>query len=153
MLMDILNRSIQNFTFSDIANFCGQGIIEGIQLDYKKEVPKDLAKHFAAFSNTRGGIIIIGVEEDPKTGRPIACNGVVYDAKIVDRIHQFASNVDPIPNYQLETTNAGPNGNVFILVRIFEGDRTPYYVQNDANLWIRTGNVSTPINIASPKEV
>ena len=42
-------------------------------------------------------------------------------------------------------------GKVFILVRVFEGDRTPYYVQNDANLYIRTGNITDPISLAQPE--
>jgi hypothetical protein len=37
-------------------------------LDYKKVISRDLTKHFAAMSNQRGGLIRIGVEEDPTTG-------------------------------------------------------------------------------------
>lgn len=148
--MDILNKPINSFSFEDISFFCQQGHIEGIQLDYKQELPsKGLAKHFSAFSNTRGGVIIIGVKEDKKTGKPAAWNGVKNEGKLVDRIHQYASSLESIPSYDVHTTNE-KNGNVFILIRIFEGDRTPYYVHNDANLWVRTGSISNSIDIASP---
>jgi len=148
--MDILNKPINSFSFEDISSFCKQGHIEGIQLDYKRDLPpKGLAKHFAAFSNTRGGVIIIGVEEDKKSSKLSAWKGIKNSGKLVDRIHQYASSVDPIPSYQVHTTNE-KNGNTFILIRIFEGDRTPYYVQNDSNLWVRTGNIRNPIDIASP---
>jgi hypothetical protein len=40
---------------------------------------------------------------------------------------------------------------VFVLVRVLEGVETPYYVQNDSNIWIRTGNVGRQIDITSPE--
>lgn len=151
--MEILNKKISKFNFDDISSFCKQGYIEGYQLDYKKEIPsKGLAKHFAAFSNTRGGVIIIGVEEDKKNGKPIAWEGIKDEGKIIDRIHQYASDVEPIPTYEVHQTN-DKNGKVFILIHIYEGDRTPYYVQNDSNLWVRTGNISNQIDIASPDHI
>lgn len=148
--MKILLKPIDSFDFDEVFSFCQEGHIEGIQLDYKKEIPsKGLSKHFAAFANTRGGIIIIGVEEDKKTGKPITFNGIKNEGKLVDRLHQYASGVQPIPSYQIHVTDE-KDGNVFILIKIFEGDRTPYCVLNDANLWVRTGNISNPIDIASP---
>lgn len=148
--MELLNKSISSFSFDDVVTFCKKGYPEGIQLDYKRELPlKGLAKHFAAFSNTRGGVIIVGVEEDKKTGKPIAWNGIKNEVKLIDRIHQIASNVEAIPFYEVHITDE-KNRNIFLLIRIFEGDRTPYYVQNDPNLWVRTGNISKPIDIASP---
>jgi Putative DNA-binding domain len=149
--MNILNNPINTFSFSDIAQFCEEGLIEGVQLDYKRELPaKGLAKHFASFSNTRGGVLIIGVEEDSKTGKPVAWEGISSDAKLVDRIHQYATSVEPRPAYDVHVTDKKQE-KVFILVRVFEGDRTPYYVQNDANLYIRTGNITDPISLASPE--
>jgi hypothetical protein len=150
--MELLSRPINSFTFEDIVEFCRQGYIEGYQLDYKKELPsKGLAKHFAAFSNSRGGVIIIGVEED-KTGKPAGDEGIAFDGKLVDKIHQYATSVDPRPLYDLHVTNV-VKGKVFILVRIYEGDRTPYYVHNEANIYIRSGNITDPISLASPEAV
>jgi hypothetical protein len=148
--MKILNAPVKDLTFDDVVEFCKEKQIEGIQIDYKKDFPqKGLAKHFAAFSNTRGGIIIIGVEEDNKTGLPTKWEGITNEGKLEDRVHQFAANVEPLPDYDVSTTNE-VGGKAFLLIRIFEGVRTPYYVQNDSNIWIRTGNISNQIDIASP---
>ena len=148
--MNLLNKPIGDFNLDDIVSFCKERHAEGLQIDYKKEFPdKGLAKHFASFSNTRGGLIIVGVEEDDK-GLPIKWEGVKNEGKLIDRVHQNASNIDPIPNYETCITDE-KNGRVFLLIRIFEGDQTPYYVQNDSNIWVRTGNISKPIDIASPK--
>lgn len=150
--MQILSKPIDTFIFEEVVEFCKQGYIEGFQLDYKKELPsKGLAKHFASFSNSRGGVIIIGVEED-KSGKPVVFDGITFDSKLADKIHQYATSVDPRPLYDLHVTNE-VNGKVFILVRIYEGDRTPYYVHNEANIYVRSGNITDPISLASPEAV
>lgn len=150
--MEILSKPINTFTFEEVVEFCKQGYIEGFQLDYKKELPsKGLAKHFASFSNSRGGVIIIGVEED-KTGKPAIYEGIVFDSKLADKIHQYATSVEPRPLYDLHVTNE-VNGKVFILIRIYEGDRTPYYVHNEANIFVRSGNITDPIGLASPEAI
>ncbi len=148
--MDILNKPIDTFDFEKVVAFCKERYPEGIQIDYKKDFPKNgFAKHFAAFSNTRGGIIIIGVEEDKKSGVPTKWEGIKKDAKQIEKIHQEACNVEPIPSYDIYTTDEVEE-KCFVLIRINEGDKTPYYAQNDSNVWVRTGNVSNPIDIASP---
>ncbi len=141
-VINLLARNIHDITYDDVVEFCKQKVLESVQLDYKLNVPKDLAKHFATFSNTQGGLIIIGIGEDAQ-GLPTTYDGVTNDGKLVDRIHQFAANVTPLPTYDVCTTNE-QNGKVFILVRIDEGAATPYTTLNDPTVWIRTGNVSTP---------
>jgi predicted HTH transcriptional regulator len=133
--MDILTRQLNSFTFEDIVAFVGEKIPEGVQLDYKKDFPeKGLAKIIASFANTRGGVIIIGVEEDEKTGLPTACEGILPD-KHEDRIYQYIGNINPIPKVEIQTIDS-TQGKVFVLIRVFEGDETPYYVHNDNNIWI-----------------
>ena len=38
--MDILIKSVNSFSFNNITEFCKEGHIEGIQLDYKKDFSK-----------------------------------------------------------------------------------------------------------------
>lgn len=141
-VVNLLARNIHEITYDDVVEFCKQKVLESVQLDYKLNIPKDLTKHFATFSNTQGGLIIIGVGEDAQ-GLPTTSNGVLNEGKLVDRIHQIAANVTPLPTYDVCTTDE-QNGNVFVLVRIDEGAATPYNTLNDPTVWIRTGNVSTP---------
>lgn len=151
--MDILNKPIKDFTFANVVSFCQEGHREGLQIDYKRDLPSGgLAKFFSAFSNTRGGIIIIGVEEDRTTGIPTAWDGIDNNAQSIERVHQWASNVEPIPSYEVHATDE-QGGKIFILIRIFEGDRTPYYVQNDPRIYIRTGNITPSVDLASPEAV
>ena len=127
--------------------FCDQQIVESTELDYKQVVPRDLTKHFAAMSNRFGGLIIIGVEEDPQTGLPSKYEGIVNDGKLIDRVHQFANNVRPLPSYHVRTTDE-VGGKVFLLIGISEGGAPPYTPKNDPTVYLRTGNITTPLERA-----
>jgi hypothetical protein len=145
--MDLLTQEFSTITFQDVVDFCNQKIVENTELDYKQKIPKDLTKHFSAMSNRYGGLIIVGVEEDPQTGVPLKCEGIVNDGKQVDRIHQFANNVRPLPTYEVRTTDE-VNGKVFLIVRISEGGAPPYTSVNDPTVYLRTGNITTPLRQA-----
>lgn len=147
LAMDLLAQDFNTITFQDVVDFCDQQIVEGTELDYKKEIPRDLRKHFAAMSNRYGGLIIIGVEEDSRTGLPSRYEGLINDGKLIDRIHQFANDVRPLPSYSVRTTDE-VNGKVFLLVRISEGGAPPYTPKNDPTVYLRTGNITTPLGPA-----
>lgn len=148
--MSILNKDISTINYSDVVSFCEQQVPEGINLDYKKEFPSSIKKLIAAFSNSRGGLIIVGVGEDRKSGKPTDWEGVEEDASLIEKVHQHAISVTPLPTYEVRFTDA-QNGKAFLLIRVMEGDNTPYYVLNDSNVWVKTGNIRNPIDIASPE--
>ncbi len=68
--MSLWHKQPESIIYSDLDAFCAQQIPEGIRLDYKLEVPNDLAKVVAAFANTLGGLIILGVDADKVTNTP-----------------------------------------------------------------------------------
>lgn len=151
--MNILTSKVSEITFEEIVEFCKEGKSEGFQIDYKRERPKDgFAKHFCAFSNSQGGLIIVGVEEDRDTGMPKVFDGIPKEGKLLEQVHQDASNIDPLPNYEAVFTNE-VDKKCFLLIRIYEGAETPYHVNNDARFWIRTGSIAVPISDANPKQV
>jgi Putative DNA-binding domain len=144
--MDLLAQDFGTITFQDVVDFCDQKIVENAELDYKQVLPKDLTKHFAAMSNRYGGLIIVGVGEDSNTGKPSKYDGITDDGKQIDRVHQFANNVRPLPTYAVRTTDA-VNGKVFLLVRINEGGAPPYRPMSDPTIYLRTGNVTTRVSL------
>lgn len=150
--MDILNTPITEMTFADVATFCKLKVIEGVTLEYKSDFPKDLAKQFVTFSNTQGGLVIIGVEEDQKTGLPSKWEGIDDTTKPIDRVYQYAANVVPFPQFEVATTDA-VKGKVFVLIRIREGVAPPYSTNSDPTPWVRTGNISTPVRAANREEL
>lgn len=152
--MEILHRDIKSLTFKEISDFCSQGYSEGSELDYKKELSnkfwKNLQKYIASFANMRGGLIIIGVEEDKHTGKPTSWDGIPIKATEIDKIDRIIANMSPTPNTVTHLVPDEDEEKCFILIRVYEGSNTPYYRQNDPIEWIRTGKVSTPIDWASP---
>jgi hypothetical protein len=150
--VNVFSKPFNEVTFADVVAFCEQKHPESTTLDYKRELPRDLAKHFARFSNTLGGVIIVGVEEDRSTGLPVKYDGVNNDGRLLERANQFAANVSPLPSYSARLTDE-VNGKVFLIISILEGDAPPYLANNDPTVWLRTGNVSTPLRQANRDEL
>lgn len=151
--MDILSKDFESISFEDIENFCKEKVVENIQLDYKKVMPKKgLSKHIAAFSNTKGGLIIIGVDEDSETGEPKNWEGIKKEGKLIDQVYQHASNVVPYPTIKARFTNV-KNKKAFLLVKILEGGTPPYHTVSDPTIRTRTGNISTPLDTARQQDL
>ena len=87
------------------------------------------------------------MEEDQQTGLPSTYEGITNDGKQIDRVHQFANEVRPLPSYHVRTTDE-VNGKVFLLIRISEGGAPPYTPKNDPTVYLRTGNITTPLGRA-----
>lgn len=146
--LNVFTKPLNTVTFEDVEAYCSAGKVETAELDYKRELPRaGLAKHIAAMANTLGGTIIIGVEEDA-TGRPSKWEGVPNEGKLVDQVYQQAANVKPYPNCSVYRTSE-KDGRVFVLVQVLEGSAGPYYTVTDPHIvWMRTGNISTPLKPA-----
>ena len=67
----LYDRPLEDLGIADIEAFVKQQHKESEILDYKEAWPKDLAKVIAAMANTQGGLILVGVSEQPGTGRPV----------------------------------------------------------------------------------
>src|SRR5260370_4430740 len=150
--MNPFSQPFNEVAFNDVGAFWKQKHPESTTLDYKKDVPRDLAKHFATFSNTLGGMIIVGVEEAPATGEPLMWEGVINEGKLLERVNQFAANVNPIPTYNVRLTDE-KNNKIFLLINILEGDAQPYLANGDPTVWLRTGNISRPLRQADREEL
>lgn len=61
---------IEDITYQMVEAFCNIGREEDIDLDYKSDWPNDLDRVLAAFANTQGGIVIVGIEEIDKSRKP-----------------------------------------------------------------------------------
>ena len=96
--MIVLNKDVEKITFEEVEDFCIEKRPEGVEIDYKKDLTSKqdgLTKHFASFANTRGGVIIIGIEENPTTYTPLKWEGIDENlvGKYKDKIHSWAKNV------------------------------------------------------------
>ena len=64
--------SIKSLSFETIERMVKERVCESEVLDYKEEFPrpKDIAKLVAAFANTYGGWIVVGVREEDDSNAP-----------------------------------------------------------------------------------
>lgn len=110
------------------------------KVDLEKEKPKSWLKSVSAFANTKGGIILFGV--DDVTHEEIGIKDVV---KVTEKISELInSRIEPLPRYELNYFNEG--GKDFIELEIGDGPITPYFYVSDGRkeAYIRSGNQSIP---------
>lgn len=118
--------------------------VETTNIDFKsdleKEKPKSWLKSVSAFANTKGGIILFGV--DDKTHEE---TGVADVVKATEKISELINaRIEPLPRYELNYFME--NDKDFIELEIGDGPITPYFYVSDGRkeAYIRSGNQSIP---------
>jgi ATP-dependent DNA helicase RecG len=107
--------------------------------------PKKLADEMIAFSNSQGGMIIIGVSNMSET------KGLTRSE--IDKINQHISNAatnNIRPAINVITENIKVNDKTLILVHVNEGINKPY-CNNDGAFWVKSG--SDKRKVTSPEEL
>lgn len=110
------------------------------KVDLEKEKTKSWLKSVSAFANTKGGIILFGVDDKTREKKGIA-NVVKTTEKISELIN---SRIEPLPRYELNYFEE--DGKDFIELEIGDGPITPYFYVADGRkeAFIRSGNQSIP---------
>ena len=116
---------------------------ETSNIDFKEMLeekkPKSWLKSVSAFANSKGGIILFGVED--KTHKLIGLNNI---NKIAEKITELINTkITPLPRYEINTFE--DDNKDFLELKIGDGPATPYYVVLDGRkeAYIRSGNQST----------
>lgn len=110
------------------------------KVDLEKEKPKSWLKSVSAFANTKGGIILFGV--DDKTHEE---KGIADVVKATEKISELINaRIEPLPRYELNYFEE--DGKDFIELEIGDGPITPYFYVADGRkeAFIRSGNQSIP---------
>lgn len=149
-------KPINQLTFEDVRNFLKQGIPENTMLDYKLLLPKNnekFAKTIAAFANSLGGTIILGVKDEHDKPKP-PFNGVPVHAKIRGQIESIIQNyIDPVVFVDIATCKNPKNNNMFVVINIPQSNLTPHLVGHLKRAYIRTGQSSKPETIVHPNNL
>jgi hypothetical protein len=115
---------------------------EHIQLEFKRQLSsaQRIARTLAAFANTSGGTLLVGVADDGKiVGVPSEFREVSKVEDATDRIIQPALTV----SYQ----TLSPDGRTVLIVTISESDEKPHYVVDEAGkrtIYVRAKDKSVP---------
>lgn len=144
------NLNLEDITYQDILEFCQQQVPEGMRLDYKRDIPGNLVKTIAAFANTLGGIIVLGVADDPKTNTPdFPLAGMPPDAGYPARIIQKCQErIYPpvLPSFSPVVTDPEDDTKSFLVIRIDQSLDAPHVIEKKTKVYVRIGDVSQPMD-------
>jgi hypothetical protein len=134
----MFNKPLREIKPEDVLAFCRRKNPITPQLDYVADLEQpDLPQRIAALANMFGGLMFIGVTPD-KNGKPVGHGGVPAGDYITDEVRRLIAMVNPCPQYELHI-NDKRAGRSFVLLRIFEGTRPPYFASEAPHVvWVRT---------------
>ena len=137
MQTSIFGKLLSEVTIQDVKIFCDKQIREGINLDYKRDLTsKSLLKTMAAFANTRGGFIIVGVDdEDDKPKLPI--EGIEWKESLpLSVTSMIVDNMYPYLSVDVHVCEP-ENGKTFVLIYVPESHEAPHWLFNRTELYVR----------------
>lgn len=145
----MFTKPLSQVEFSDVEAFCS-AFGEGVRVEYKSEMIKEIPKIISAFANTLGGIIVIGAETDKVQNKVIAINGVDDKSGIEESIiNSSLQGVYPsvIPEVRIIDIPEKEN-KILVVIKVHESKDAPHAIQNSTRVYIRTGSVSQPYELA-----
>lgn len=128
-----------------IEDFCSQQISEGMRVDYKRDFPKndELARTICAFSNTYGGIILIGVQADKVKNVPVDIPGIQITKGLEERVVNIClSHILPVVMPETKVCTFKSNGGserAVLLVRVGLSYDSPHYLLQSNEILVRVG--------------
>lgn len=137
-MININNKSWDRLRISDIHKLLSSADDETFFFEFKSddETPAKLAKEVSAFSNTYGGYILLGVNNDKTIGGCIKWT----EQRIHTTIHD---SITPVPNFDVKKFKF--DGTVVLVIKIEEGAMPPY-ITNKGQIFERISSGSFPIN-------
>ena len=141
----MFNLSKDEITFEVVQAFCREWQ-EGVRVEYKQEITKDVPKIVSSFANTQGGIFIIGVKEnEPNNEEPFTIVGIPNTGGIEERIVQSAiTGIYPPVMPEVIIVKVPETENVIVIVRVNESPHAPHAIQNSTKVYIRHANITQP---------
>jgi len=129
---------------------------EGLYVEYKGAETigqtDDIAKAIAAFANTHGGWLFLGIEEDTNNdNRPKEdgfCGIRMADAETQRMYHIATDHLDPGPQIAVAAValSDAEASNRIIAIHVAESDDPPLIRRKDGRVYVRTGNTSRPVD-------
>ncbi len=120
---------------------------EGTSVEFKRKLktPEKIAKEICAFANTKGGYVIIGVDDDKSI---VGIKSEKTEADIIERACKFSIEPEVVPEIQIFDLE----GRDVMVVIIQEGKRKPYQAvlidettqAESRQVFIRVGENSMP---------
>jgi hypothetical protein len=143
MESSIFGKTLSGVTYSDVVEFCELQKKEGINLDYKRDLSssKPIVKTIAAFGNTRGGYIIVGVDDEDDKPKP-PFTGINYqDSLSLTVTNMLVDNLYPYFAPKIHVC-LPVDGKTFIIIYVPESSDAPHWLFNRSELYVRRADRS-----------
>ena len=137
-MININNKPWDKLRSSDILKLLAGTDDETFFFEFKSddEPPAKLIKEISAFSNTYGGYILLGVNDDKTIGGCTKWNEQRIHATIHDSL-------TPVPNFDVKRLR--PCGKTVFVIKVEEGPLPPY-ITNKGQIFQRVSSGSFPVN-------
>lgn len=158
MTVDLFSADYSRLADSDIytaiAEFTRQNLPpndraqEGYTVDFKERWSEKSLRVVAAFANTFGGIIIIGVSEDG--GRAKDLVGEDSKGELKTRLaSSIAASISPTPNFEIaECTLANQPDRRLAVIRVRPSNRIHFLITKDSPVYVRNEDQAIPARAA-----
>ena len=137
-----LRRTKHHFDFDHISDFCDDRSLETISVE--NELPDSVWQSYSAFANTRGGTILLGVEQSAK--REFRICGVQDPISLIKQFWDTVNDPSKISGVVLFEENVYTqlvDGKSVVVIEVPQAQRTekPIYINNSLNngTYIRKG--------------
>lgn len=143
---DILPRAFPDLTFEDIVGIVDRAEAEGetIWLEFKVELAKDaIAKSCAAFANTLGGLLIIGVDDGTRAIVGVKQPNTGPQTWVKDVLRERVLPMPPFRCRWFADPQSADQGLLVVLVGY--STTTPHILLKSGGIYLRSPGSSDPI--------
>ena len=120
-------------TIESIRDLVSQELPEGLSLEYKEKYSAGVIETIAAFANTHGGLIIVGVKDDPGPDRIVG----VPETELVKISNSCIEYLDPPFTPEIISLRIpGEEAKFLLLIRVYP-ERSTRPVAVRGKIWIR----------------
>ena len=151
---------LTDLTFEHVNEFCKTKPREGVSLDYKSKFPKSLEKTIAAFANTYGGHILVGIGETDVGEPELPIQGMELRPGLREQVVSKALQAIHPPVYpEVKVVEFASNSmmkapdRAVVVIRVHESDSSPHAINSGTDVYIRTDNISNPERKATVGEI
>lgn len=161
--MSIFSKKIDEITKEDLEELITEGERESINLDYKQGInptidgKHDLIRHVVGMSNTEGGYIIYGIEENKEQGIPTRLIGIdssIGKQKVDEWIENIITpHVSPRAMIRIKTISL--EGKIAVIMWIPKSSRRPHMstYENDFRIYRRYNTQTLPASESEIREM
>ncbi|GAB3956611.1 ATP-binding protein [Spirosoma harenae] len=117
---------------------------EHARLEFKRQVSSSarIARTLAAFANTSGGILLVGIADNGKIA------GISSEYKEIEKIEEATDRLI-VPTLSVCYETIAPDGRIVLIISVAESDEKPHYVLSEGKertIYIRAKDKSVPTN-------